>query len=259
MRRNNVRSSYNRPVSTSSEFVPSSALVIVAHPDDIEFGAAGTCAKWARRGARIVYAIATSGNGGTHDPQYTRETIAVLREQEQRAAADLCGVHEVEFLRENDGEVMPTLELRRKFVQLIRKHKPEVVITMDPTMMFSGDGYINHPDHRAVAVAAMDAIAPVAGMPLMYPELGPAHKVREVWVQWAQQPDTWVDISETVDLKTEALRQHKSQVGDDAIKMVRQWATETGKGLVPAESFKVMILEKRPTPAEAPQDAAATS
>jgi LmbE family N-acetylglucosaminyl deacetylase len=229
----------------ATEFVPSSAMVIVAHPDDIEFGAAGTCAKWASRGTRIVYVITTSGNGGTHDTQYTRETIADLREQEQTAAAKICGVHELEFLRENDGEVMPTLELRKKYVALIRKHKPEIVVTMDPTMMFSGDGYINHPDHRAVAVATMDAIAPVASMPLMYPELGPAHKVREVWVQWAQNPDTWIDISETVDLKAEALRQHVSQVGDDAVKMVRQWALETGKGLVPAEAFKVMILEKR--------------
>jgi LmbE family N-acetylglucosaminyl deacetylase len=220
-------------------------MVIVAHPDDIEFGCAGTCAKWARRGARIVYVIATSGNGGTHDPQYTRETIAQLREQEQTAAAALCGVHDIEYLRENDGEVMPTLDLRRKFVAMIRKHKPEIVITMDPTMMFSGDGYINHPDHRAVAVAAMDAIAPVAGMPLMYPELGPAHKVREVWIQWAQNPDTWIDISETVDVKAEALRCHKSQVGDDAVAMVRSWATETGRGLLPAEAFKVMFLEKR--------------
>jgi LmbE family N-acetylglucosaminyl deacetylase len=140
---------------------------------------------------------------------------------------------------------MPTLDLRRKFVAMIRKHKPEIVITMDPTMMFSGDGYINHPDHRAVAVAAMDAIAPVAGMPLMYPELGPAHKVREVWIQWAQNPDTWIDISETVDVKAEALRCHKSQVGDDAVAMVRSWATETGRGLLPAEAFKVMFLEKR--------------
>lgn len=221
-------------------------MVIVAHPDDIEFGCAGTCAKWARRGARIVYVVTTSGNGGTHDPKYTRETIAELREQEQTAAAALCGVHSIEYLRENDGEVMPTLDLRRRFVAMIRKHRPEVVITMDPTMMFSGDGYINHPDHRAVAVTAMDAIAPVAGMPLMYPELGPAHKVREVWIQWAQNPDTWVDISETVDIKAEALRCHKSQVSDDTVAMVRSWAIESGRGLIPAESFKVMMLEKRP-------------
>jgi LmbE family N-acetylglucosaminyl deacetylase len=227
------------------EFIPKSAMVIVAHPDDIEFGAAGTCAKWARHGARVVYVLVTSGNGGTHDPQYDRVSIAALREQEQRAAAAICGIAEVEFLHENDGEVMPTLELRKKLIHMIRKHKPEVVMAMDPTMMFSGNEYINHPDHRAVATATMDAIAPVAGMPLMYPELGEAHKVREVWVQWAAEPNTWVDISETIDLKIQALLEHKSQVGADVGPMVRNWALESGRGLIPAESFRVIQLEKR--------------
>jgi LmbE family N-acetylglucosaminyl deacetylase len=230
---------------SNDEFIPKSAMVIVAHPDDIEFGCAGTVAKWTKRGAKVVYVLTTSGNGGTHDPQYNRETIAELREQEQRAAAEICGVTEVEFLRENDGEVMPTLELRKKFVQMIRKHKPEVLIAMPPDRMFSGDEYINHPDHRAVAVATMDAVAPVASMPLMYPELGEAHRVREVWIHWHDQPNVWVDISETVEQKAEALRQHKSQIGADVVKMVKTWAFETGKGLVPAESYRVIYLEKR--------------
>jgi LmbE family N-acetylglucosaminyl deacetylase len=232
----------------NTEFVPKSAMVIVAHPDDIEFGCAGTCAKWARRGARVVYVLVTSGNIGTHEAGHTRQTIAELREQEQRAAAAICGVSEVEFLRYNDGEVMPTLELRKDLVRMIRKHTPEVVVAMDPTRMYSGNGYINHPDHRAVAVATMDAIAPVASMPLMYPELGPAHKVREVWIQWVDDADTWVDISETLDQKMEALRQHRSQVGEDAVKRVPEWALAAGKGLVPAETFKVILLEERPKP-----------
>lgn len=223
-------------------------MVIVAHPDDIEFGCAGTAAKWAKHGSRVVYVLTTSGNGGTHDPQYTRETIAQLREDEQRAAAAVCGVHDVEFLRYNDGEVMPTLELRKDYVRVIRKHKPEVVIAMDPQRMYSGNQYINHPDHRAVAVATMDAIAPVAAMPLMYPELGEAHKVREVWIQWTDDPDTWIDISETIDLKIQALLQHKSQVGEDVVKMVREWDMGAGKGLAPAETFKVIYLEKREEP-----------
>jgi LmbE family N-acetylglucosaminyl deacetylase len=234
----------------NTEFIPKSAMVIVAHPDDIEFGCAGTCAKWAKHGSRVVYVLVTSGNGGTHDPQYNRVTIAELREKEQQAAADVCGIAAVEFLRYNDGEVMPTLELRKDLVAMIRKHKPEVVIAMDPMRMYSGNGYINHPDHRAVAIATMDAIAPVASMPLMYPDLGEAHKVREVWIQWTDDADTWVDISETVGLKEEALRQHKSQVGEDAVKMVRHWALESGKGLAPAESYKVIYLEKRDEPAK---------
>ncbi len=242
----------------SNEFIPKSAMAIVAHPDDIEFGIAGTCAKWAKHGAHIVYVLVTSGNGGTHDPQYTRETIAVLREQEQRDAAAVCGVHDVEFLRYNDGEVMPTLELRKDLIHMIRKHKPEVVFAMDPRMMFGGNEYINHPDHRAVATATMDAVFPTSSMPLMYPELGEAHKVREVWVQWVQDPDTWVDISETLETKLEALLKHKSQVGEDVREWVRGSAFEAGRKLVPAESFKVMYLEKReeakPAPAEQAQE-----
>lgn len=232
----------------SSEFIPKSAMAIVAHPDDIEFGAAGTLAKWAKHGAKVVYVHVTSGNGGTHDPKYNRETIAELREQEETAAAAICGVHDLEFLRYNDGEVMPTLELRKDLIRVIRKHKPEVVLAMDPTRMYSGNGYINHPDHRAVAVATMDAIAPVASMPLMYPELGEAHAVAEVWIQWTDNADTWVDISETIDLKTKALAEHKSQISEDVTKMVRNWATEEGKGLVPAESFRVIYLIRRDDP-----------
>ena len=234
----------------TQEFIPSSALVICAHPDDIEFGASGTIAKWTKRGCKAAYVLVTSGNGGTHDPAYTRETIAVLREQEQRNAAAVCGVTDVEFLHYNDGEVMPTLELRKDLVRMIRKYKPEIVISMDPTRMYVGDGYITPPDHRAVATATMDAVAPVAAMPLMYPELGEAHRVREVWVVFTQEPNTWVDISETLETKMDALRQHKSQVSEDTVMELRKWAFEDGRGLIAAESFKVMTLEKRSVKAE---------
>ncbi len=236
--------------NVAKEFIPESALAIVAHPDDLEFGAAGTLAKWAKYGARVAYVLVTSGNGGTHDPQYNRETIAVLREEEQRAAAAVCGVQDVEFLHYNDGEVVPTLDLRKDLVRMIRKYKPQVLIAMDPTRWYSGSGYINHPDHRAVGAATLEAVFPVAEMPLMYPELGPAHKVNEVWIQWVDAPDTWVDISETLGQKIEALRQHKSQVGEDVVGMVSKWAYEEGKGLCPAESFKVMFLKPREQPKE---------
>ena len=234
-------------IEKKKEFVPKRFMVISAHPDDIEFGVAGTVAKWTIRGATGVYVLTTSGNGGTHDPAFTRETIGAHREQESLAAAKLCGVETVEFLRYNDGEVMPTLELRKDYVRLIRKHKPEVVIAMDPTRLYIGTDYINHPDHRAVGWATMDAIAPVASMPLMYPELGEAHKVREVWVTaWEENSaDTWVDISETLHLKKEALRCHKSQVDDDTVNTIDGWAWRAGKGLAPAETYKIMFLENR--------------
>lgn len=230
----------------NNDFVPTSAMVIVAHPDDIEFGCAGTVAKWTKHGAKVVYVLVTSGNGGTHDAQYTRETIATLREQEQTAAAAICGVTEIEFLHYQDGEVMPTLELRKDLVRVMRKHKPEVVIAMDPTLVFVQNRYINHPDHRAVATCTIDACFPIVSMPLMYPELGEAHKVREVWMNFTKDPaDAYVDISETLDQKMEALRQHKSQVDDETVKMVRTWAMEEGRGIAPTESFKIMFIEQR--------------
>ncbi len=231
-------------------------MAIVAHPDDIEFGCAGTCAKWARQGAKVVYVLVTSGNTGTHDASHTRESLAALREQEQLAAAAVCGVSHVEFLRYDDGEVVPSLELRKDLVRLIRKHKPEVVIAMDPRMMFSGDDYINHPDHRAVGLATMDAVFPAAEMRLWHPELGEPHKVREVWVQWVDDPNTWVDITDTLELKIQALLAHKSQVGPEVADMVRRWAWEAGRNLRPVEAFKVMRLMKRETADQRSSDAA---
>lgn len=220
-------------------------MVIAAHPDDIEFGCAGTIAKWTAQGTLATYIVVTSGNIGTHDPAFTLESLAEHREKEQRAAAAVCGVHQVEFLRHNDGEVMPTLELRKELVKLIRQYKPEVVFSMDPTAFLSSSNYINHPDHRAVAVATVDAIAPVASMPLMYPELGAPHAVHEVWIQWTERPDTWIDISTTIDLKMNALRQHKSQVSEDTVQGLRRWALDAGKGLAPAEAFRVITLVGR--------------
>lgn len=242
-----------------NDFVPRSAMVIVAHPDDIEFGCAGTCAKWARRGAQIVYVLVTSGNSGTHDPTHTRQSLAALREAEQREAAAICGVHTLEFLRYDDGEVTPSLELRRALIALIRKHRPEVVIALDPRPVFIGDEYINHPDHRAVAVTTMDAVFPAASMPLLYPELGAPHRVREVWVQWVEDPNTWVDISETLELKIQALLAHKSQVGPDVAERIRARAYEAGCGLVPAEAFKVIKLYRRQLAQEEAAQAAASA
>ncbi|MCS6773462.1 MAG: PIG-L deacetylase family protein [Anaerolineae bacterium] len=228
-----------------NDFVPRSAMVVAAHPDDIEFGCAGTCAKWARRGAHIVYVLVTSGNTGTHDRNHTRQTLAELREAEQRQAAAICGVNTIEFLRYDDGEVVPSLELRKALIALIRKHRPEVVIALDPRPVFIGDEYINHPDHRAVAIATMDAVFPAAAMPLLYPELGEPHRVREVWVQWVEDPNTWVDISETLEVKIQALLAHKSQVGQEVAERIRARAYEAGRGLVPAEAFKVIKLYRR--------------
>jgi LmbE family N-acetylglucosaminyl deacetylase len=229
---------------------PERALVIAAHPDDIEFVVAGTAAKWARAGTVVGYVLATSGDAGSHVPGITREQVARIREEEQRAAAKLAGVDEVVFLGYHDGEVEPTLALRRDLVREIRRFEPDIVICYDPTRLLIGDRYINHPDHRAVGQAALDAIAPAAAMPLVFPELGEEglkpHRVKEVLVASGPEPDTWVDITETIDVKIEALRRHTSQFpeGWDPGEMVRGWAAESGEkaGVPYAEVYRRIIL-----------------
>jgi LmbE family N-acetylglucosaminyl deacetylase len=236
-------------MEASQNHVPQSAMVIVAHPDDAEFTVAGTVAKWTQAGCKVVYVLCTSGNAGTHEPGMTREKIAAIREEEQRAACQVLGVKDVVFLRHDDGTLQPTLELRRDLVRLIRYFKPEAVITEDPTALFYGDDYINHPDHRAAGQAAIDAVAPAAAMPLLWPEEGEPHRVRQMYVGGSDKPNVWIDLSDTLEIKIEALRRHKSQMGEwDPSEMIRKWAAETGKqkGLAWAESFRRIIFEPPP-------------
>jgi LmbE family N-acetylglucosaminyl deacetylase len=236
-------------METSQNHIPQSAMVIMAHPDDAEFTVAGTIAKWTQAGCNAVYVLCTSGNAGTHEPGMTREKIAAIREEEQRAACQVLGVKDVVFLRHDDGTLQPTLELRRDLVRLIRYFKPEAVITEDPTALFYGDDYINHPDHRAAGQAAIDAVAPAAAMPLLWPEEGEPHRVRQMYVGGSDKPNVWIDLSDTLEIKIEALRRHKSQMGEwDPSEMIRKWAAETGKqkGLAWAESFRRIIFEPPP-------------
>ncbi len=236
-------------MESSQNGFPKSAMVIMAHPDDAEFTVAGTVAKWAAAGCEVVYVMCTSGNAGTHEPGMTREKLAAIREEEQRAACQVLGVKEVVFLRRDDGTLQPTLDLRRELVRLIRYFKPEVVLTGDPTTLFFGDDYINHPDHRAAAQAAIDAVFPASSMPLLWSEDGEPHRVREVYISSTDKPNVWVDISSSAEHKVEALRQHKSQMGHwDPAEMIRSWAAETGKekGLLQAEAFRRMKLEPPP-------------
>ena len=222
-------------------------MVIVAHPDDAEFTVAGTVAAWVRGGCRVVYVVCTDGNAGSHDPDVTAEELAILRRAEQRAACATLGVSEVLFLGYDDGQLEPSLELRRDLVRAIRQHKPEAVITWDPTRLFGDGRYINHPDHRAAAQAALDAVAPASSMPLLWPEVGPPHAVRQVCVYGNDSPNLWVDVSETIDLKISALRRHASQMGDwDPSEMIKSWGAETGKdkGIAYAESYRVITLRR---------------
>lgn len=236
-------------------YIPESAMAIVAHPDDIEFSSVGTLARWAKAGARISYVLCTSGDVGIASPGMTRARAAEIREAEAREAARIAGATEIIFLGEPDGMLQPTMELRKKLVREIRRFKPEVIMTGDPTVVFAGADYINHPDHRAAALAALEATFPAAGQPNLFEELAEegltAHKPRKVYVNvWSDHADVYVSIDETIETKIEALRAHKSQMGDwDPGPQVREWAASSAKGkeMLYAEAYRVVTLENDET------------
>ena len=233
----------------NGRYTPKKAMVIVAHPDDIEFGSAGTVARWVIEGAEVADVLCTSGDVGIAAKGMTKEKAAEIREAEQIAAAEVVGVKEVVFLREPDGMLVNTLDLRKRLVREIRRFKPEVVITMDPTVVWSREDYVNHPDHRAAGMAAIDAVFPAAGQPNLFEELAEeglsAHKVRKLYATSWHDASTYIDITETMDIKLEALKKHVSQMGDwDPEPMLREWASEVGKGkeMQYAEAFRVGTL-----------------
>lgn len=235
---------------TLSSYVPARAMVIVAHPDDIEFGSAGTVAAWVKGGAEVCYVLCTSGDVGIATAGMTKAQAAAIREAEQTAAAAVVGVKDVVYLREPDGMLENSIDLRRKLVREIRRFRPEAVICMDPTVMWVGEGYINHPDHRAAGTAAVDAIFPAAGQPNLFEELAEeglrAHKPRKVFVSSFRQGEVAVDITATIDLKLAALRQHESQMkGWDPEPRIREWNSiaAAGTGAAYAERFRVVTLE----------------
>jgi LmbE family N-acetylglucosaminyl deacetylase len=230
-------------------YVPERAMVIMAHPDDPEFSCSGTMARWSKAGTKICYVLCTSGDVGIAKPGMTRQEAAKIREAEQRDASRITGVEEVVFLGEPDGMLVATLDLRKKLVREIRRFQPEVVVTGDPTRVWSGDSYINHPDHRAASAAALDAVFPAAGQPNLFEEIAEegyeAHKPRKVYVTTWDGADVYVNISETIDIKIAALRAHKSQMKDwDPEPRIKEWSAGRGKGkeMAFAESFRVITL-----------------
>lgn len=238
----------------STAYIPKTAMFIFAHPDDIEFGVAGTAAKWARAGSRVIYVVITDGNVGSHEDGMTPEKLAEIRRAEQTAAADVAGA-ECIFLGYHDGFLQPTLELRKDLVRLIRRHKPDAVVCLDPTNLFPSADYINHPDHRAAGTATLDAVFPAAEMTMLYPDLAAeglvGHKVSDVFVSFGVRTNYYVDISDTIELKIEALNKHVSQVGGSSLDdMIRQWAAEAGKqvGFDYAEAFYRITLRPVETP-----------
>jgi LmbE family N-acetylglucosaminyl deacetylase len=197
---------------------PARILVIAAHPDDIDFGSAGTIASWTDAGASVSYCIATSGEAGGSDRSVSRTEMVTIRQAEQTAAAKQVGVHELRFLGFPDGRVEPTLALRRDLARVIRQLRPERVVCPSPERNYARLG-IGHPDHRAVGSAALDAVYPDARNPFAFPELLAEEGldpwvVREVWVAGAPTPNHYVDVTATFSRKIAALRCHASQISD---------------------------------------------
>jgi len=238
----------------NNEYIPQRVMSIHAHPDDQEFSVAGTLAKWAQAGCEIISVIITSGDSGSNDPskdESYKPVLAELREKEQLAANDLLGVKETVFLHYPDGELEPTIALRKELTRLIRQFKPDSVLAGNPEAWFYGDEYLNHPDHRAAAQAACEAAFPSAGSRLMFADLLAAgyepHDVKRLYVHGTDKSNTWVDITETMDLKIKALQQHASQIDPDEVgKWMREWAEEEAKDkdMKYAESYRVMTLKR---------------
>jgi LmbE family N-acetylglucosaminyl deacetylase len=241
-------------MTDSLEYTPKIAMSIHAHPDDQEFSIGGTLAKWARAGCEIISVTITSGDSGsndvTKDGSYKPE-LARLRETEQMAANEALGVKRTVFLRYPDGELQPTIELRKELTRLIRQYKPDVVLCGNPEAWFYGNEYVNHPDHRAAAQAACEAVFPSAGTRLIFTDLleegYEPHNVKKLYIHGTDKPDTWVDISETIDIKVKALQQHVSQIPVDEVeKWMKDWAKEDAKDkeFEYAESYRVMKLSE---------------
>lgn len=224
-------------------------MVIVAHPDDPEFFCGGTIARWVRQGMEIVYLILTNGDKGSDEVTMTSGRLAALRQEEQRAAAQILGVEGVIFLGETDGELQATLSLRRQVVREIRRYRPHTVVCPDPATYYFGSTYVNHPDHRAAGQVALEAIFPAARNRMYHPELLaeglPPHAVREIYLIGTSHPDCWVDITDSIDLKTEAIQAHASQVTDQGvIERVRQRAESVDQygRTVYREAFRHLVL-----------------
>jgi LmbE family N-acetylglucosaminyl deacetylase len=205
------------------------ALVVTAHPDDVDFGSGGTIAAWTDAGIEVVYCICTDGDAGGFDLDFPRDQIAPVRRAEQIEAAKRLGVHDVRFLGYSDGKLVPSFELRRDISRVIRQVRPQRMIVQSPERDYERIGR-SHPDHRAAGEAALNSIYPDARNPFAHPELRlheglDAWIVQETWIMGGPQPTHYVDVTETFDRKISALRAHESQTGhmDDLEVFVGNW------------------------------------
>ena len=231
---------------TFSPLKPKVVLGIAAHPDDLDFGAAGTMATFALEGAQIYYFILTDGGKGSEDRTMTSQKLKQIRQQEQREAGKIIGLSDVFFGNYHDGELENSLAVKKDVVRIVRKVKPDVVVTLDPAVLYSAKrGFINHPDHRAAGQAALDAIFPLARDHMTFPELlaegYEPHKTTTALLISFDQSNFAVDISHAMEIKLQAIAAHTSQVGDMEAtrKRMHAWAEDVGKQyqMPHAESF----------------------
>lgn len=230
---------------------PTIVLAVGAHPDDMDITASGSLAKYAANGAKIYYLIVTDGSKGSHDVKISPEEIKSIRQKEQAEAARIIKAEEPIFLNFSDGCLEPTLEVKKEIVRVIRQTKPDVVITMDPTLFYSIErGMINHPDHRAVGEAALCAVYPLARDHLAFPELlkegHDTHRVTTVLLTNFEGSNYTEDISDFIDQKMAAIKAHKSQFADAerVSNNILSWNKANGSkaGYEYAESFKRIDL-----------------
>ncbi len=227
-------------------------MVVVAHPDDADFGPAATAARWIDAGSVGWLVCCTSGDQGGEDADLDPLELAVTREVEQRAAADVVGYAGVTFLHQPDGALANDLPLRELLVREIRTFRPDAVLTTDPEVLFHRDGGVNHVDHRTAGIAAVDAVYPAARNPMAFPWLARSglvpHRVRRIYLVWPGAPDVWVDVSATLERKLEALRRHASQLRDmdRVLDWIRAWTAEEGAviGAAAAEAFRLVVLDE---------------
>jgi len=225
-----------------------SALVLFAHPDDAEYMCGGTVAEWARNGTEVHYVIVTDGSAGSNEPGRTRDEISGIRKPEQEEAARVLGVRTVTFLDFPDGMLEVNLETRKAVTREVRRLRPEVIVAPDPSRLWFGRRYINHADHRAAGELALCAVMPDAPSRPQFPELLEGgfepYEVPNLWLS-TEEPDTYVDITKTIDLKIEALTKHRSQGVEDDLQWVRDRAKELGEkgGMEYAEGFLAFSLK----------------
>ena len=238
--------------SAPHEWRPARFMVIAAHPDDADFGPAATAARWIDAGSTGWLVCCTSGDAGGDDPDADPLALAARREAEQRAAAAIVGYDGVSFLHQPDGALANDLALRELLVREIRTFRPDAVLATDPEVLFYGDGGINHADHRAAGMAAVDAVYPAARNPMSFPWLAraglAAHSVRRLYLFWPNHATVRIDVSATIERKIDGLRAHASQIRhpDQLAERIHDWARTEGEpiGVAAAEAFRLIVIDE---------------